>query len=118
MIIIQDANGAQSALKTATNAGTVIDLASPPELSAAMGPSLFAERIAILKSAYPAALGNAWFYCGDKAGLAIATIRHGGVGIIIDLPNATAIKITEMAAEKGVNVIDAKEFFTRIMPAS
>jgi hypothetical protein len=106
MIIVHDLAQAKAALGAASNCGCKVILRSPPGSSAATGPGIFAEQIALARASHENGFGGALFDCGDQAGLAMAAVRRGGCDLLIDLPLETAAKIKDMAAQAGVRAID------------
>jgi hypothetical protein len=106
MIIIYDLSQAKAALNAAAQCGRQIILLSPPETSAATGPGIFAETIALARKSHGEALAGALFDCGQEAGQALAAIRRGGCGIVIDLPAETATGIKDIASQSNVTVIE------------
>jgi len=99
-VIVRDAAEARAALAAAAALGRRVALMSPPGVSAALGPGVFAECVAAAGD-HAAALDEALFDCGDAAGLAMAALRRGGLDVIVDLPDETRARIADMAVQQG-----------------
>ena len=106
MIIVHDLSQAKAALAAAVKCGCKVILRNSPGSSAAAGPGIFAEQIALARQDHDDGFGGALFDCGDQAGLAMAAVRRGGCDLLIDLPVEITAKIKDMATQAGIRAID------------
>lgn len=103
-VIVHGYDHAVAALEAGAAVDVHVRLLSARGAAAYAGPAWFRDLVVQAKGAVPGAGVTALLDCADRAGDALAAIRAGVPAIAIDLPDAAAAKIADMAAQAGTAI--------------
>ena len=96
-VIVHDLSQAHTATAQAIALGAPLELRSPPDGAAILGPAVFKAIADDLAQTHPGAASTMILDCGTNAGLAMAALRQGCKDICVDVPTETRAKIAAMA---------------------
>ena len=108
-VIFHDLPQARAAVAQADAIGAPVELRSPPNGAAIIGPGAFKAIADDLAQTHPGAASSMILDCGTNAGLAMAALRHGCKDICVDVPSETHSKIAAMAQAQSARLHDPVE---------
>ena len=103
-VIVHDLSQARAAAAQAIAIGAPLELRSPPDGAAILGPAVFKAIADDLAQTHPGAASSMILDCGTNAGLAMAALRHGCKDICVDVPAETHAKIAAMAEAQSARL--------------
>ena len=103
-VIVHDLSQARAAAAQAIAIGAPLELRSPPDGAAIIGPAVFKAIADDLAQTHPGAVSTMILDCGTKAGLAMAALRQGCKDICVDVPTKTRAKIEAMAQAQSARL--------------
>ncbi len=104
-IVVHALADAIAVLRVADQANMPVMLVSAPGAAGFAGPAWFRDMAAAAHTEVPRARFTAVLDCADAPGNALAAIREGVPAIHVDLPDDSLHKITEIAAQAGVEIV-------------
>ena len=108
-VIFHDLPQARAAVAQADAIGAPVELRSPPNGAAIIGPGAFKAIADDLAQTHPGAASSMILDCGTNAGLAMAALRQGCKDICVDVPAETHSKIAAMAQAQSARLHDPVE---------
>ena len=108
-VIFHDLPQARAAVAQADAIGAPVELRSPPNGAAIIGPGAFKAIADDLAQTHPGAASSMILDCGTNAGLAMAALRHGCKDICVDVRAQTYAKIAAMAQAQSARLHDPVE---------
>ena len=108
-VIFHDLPQARAAVAQADAIGAPVELRSPPNGAAIIGPGAFKAIADDLAQTHPGAASSMILDCGTNAGLALAALRHGCKDICVDVRAETHAKIAAMAQAQSARLHDPVE---------
>jgi len=103
-VIVHDLPQARAAAAQAKAIGAPVELRSPPNGAAILGPGAFKAIADDLAQTHPGAASSMILDCGTNAGLAMAALRQGCKDICVDVPAETHAKIAAMAQAQSARL--------------
>ena len=103
-VIVHDLPQARAAAAQAIAIGAPVELRSPPDGAAILGPAVFKAIADDLAQTHPGAASSMILDCGTNAGLAMAALRQGCKDICVDVPAETHAKIAAMAQAQSARL--------------
>ena len=103
-VIFHDLPQARAAVAQADAIGAPVELRSPPNGAAIIGPGAFKAIADDLAQTHPGAASSMILDCGTNAGLAMAALRQGCKDICVDVPAETHSKIAAMAQAQSARL--------------
>ena len=103
-VIFHDLPQARAAAAQANAIGAPVELRSPPNGAAIIGPGAFKAIADDLAQTHPGAASSMILDCGTNAGLALAALRHGCKDICVDVRAETHAKIAAMAQAQSARL--------------
>ena len=103
-VIIHDLSQARAVAIQANAIGAPVELRSPPEGAAKLGPGVFKAIVDHLAQTHPGVASTMILDCGANAGLAMAALRQGCKDICIDVPVEIHAKIAAMAQAQSARL--------------
>ena len=103
-VIVHDLPQARAAAAQANAIGAPVELRSPPNGAAILGPGAFKAIADDLAQTHPGAASSMILDCGTNAGLAMAALRHGCKDICVDVRAETHAKIAAMAQAQSARL--------------
>ncbi len=103
-VIFHDLPQARAAVAQADAIGAPVELRSPPNGAAIIGPGAFKAIADDLAQTHPGAASSMILDCGTNAGLALAALRHGCKDICVDVRAETHAKIAAMAQAQSARL--------------
>ena len=103
-VIVHDLPQARAAAAQANAIGAPVELRSPPNGAAILGPGAFKAIADDLAQTHPGAASSMILDCGTNAGLALAALRQGCKDICVDVPTETHAKIAAIAQAQSARI--------------
>ena len=103
-VIVHDLSQARAAAAQAIAIGAPLELRSPPDGAAILGPAVFKAIADDLAQTHPGAASTMILDCGTNAGLALAALRQGCKDICVDVPTETHAKIAAIAQAQSARI--------------
>ena len=117
-VIFHDLHQARTAAAHANAIGVRLELRSPPNGAATLGPGVFMAIADDLARTHPGAASSMILDCGTNAGLALAALRQGCKNICVNVPAETHAKIVTMAQAQSARLHGPVEIFLDLAKAA
>ena len=103
-VIVHDLYQARAAATQANAIGAPVELRSPRNGAAILGPGVFKAIADDLARTHPGTASSMILDCGTNAGLAMAALRQGCKDICVDVPAETRAKIAAIAQAQSARL--------------